>query len=148
MSRKPTVSCVELNQRWLSLPLNLWQTYWASVETIGYRLPMLADGGLTPDARQRAETSRMVNEKLLASAQSLLALWAPPPAQLTLYWLRVWSAALQADTKALEQVQRSWLNGSWPQLLGNHILRAVEQGLRPWHQGATANARRLRKRQR
>lgn len=87
-------------------------------QVVAHRLARMATAGPWPGARDRREFSRMGSEKVAAFHESWSAMW-----------LNAWRAQMQF---AMAMLQGWW----WP-------ARIVDQGLKPVHRRAVANARRL-----
>lgn len=146
---------------WFGLALKTTEMLVASSVVIGQRLTRVAFAGPRPGARDRREFHRMGQEKLDAGVESALAMairlaWMGPQAGAAAFqqWMQgsrtMMSLGMQ-PTATVAEIQatlgRSVLNSMTA--LTRHgtdsAANLAQQGLRPIHSRATANARRLLK---
>ena len=131
---------------------------WASAQTISYRLALLSNVGLMPSSWQQRESMRMVSEKAAAAQAStwtlvqetselerLISSFITSQGALTAATLAFGNVATLSETVALQQryVKASQDSLSAASELWLGWLGTAGKGLQPYHQRATANAKRL-----
>jgi hypothetical protein len=107
---------------WTDLAMRTGEMLAASAQVIGHRTGRMARAGPAPNARDRKEFTRMGLEKVAAANESALAMGrqlGEANLQLGLTW---WKNLCQ---------------------LSNVGAKVTQQGLKPIHSRATANAKRL-----
>ncbi|WP_341676700.1 polyhydroxyalkanoate granule-associated phasin [Niveibacterium sp. SC-1] len=131
--RRANASAQNLAQR-------AFETYWAAPQVVTHRLLRMAAAGDSPTARDKREYALMSNEKIAAFHES-------------------WSAMGLAFWRAQQRIAMSMFMAFWAPWLGgrgfdphrlnaqwqNAMLGVLNQGLKPVHRRAVANARRLRR---
>lgn len=145
--------------------LSLWTDFaarsaemlFASAEVISRRVQRIAVVGAAPDAADRRELQRMVDEKMSASSESMQAIILGSGTLLTDSFLRICAEMGQhafsicsgigrTPAKAMRDSQRSMAR--WGELNGsaaNAAAKLAGDALEPFHARATANVKRLRK---
>lgn len=107
-------------------------------QVVAHRVMRLALAGPVLSRRDQKEFSGMVLEKQMAVVQSWQAMFAPS-LRLQGALVSAWLRALAPATPAVRGSQARALSRA----LGEAALAVADQGLRPMHRKATANARRL-----
>jgi hypothetical protein len=107
-------------------------------QVVTHRVLRLALAGPVLSRRDQKEFSGMVLEKQIAIVQSWQAMLAPS-LRLQGELMSAWMRALAPATPAARSSQARALSRA----LGEAALAVADQGLRPVHRKATANARRL-----
>lgn len=121
---------------WAQAAMMTMQMLGASAEVIGKRTSRMVAAGPTPNARDRAEFTRMVTEKVDAFSQAGMRAMKDGMAlqgEMTKLWLSAFSGSSGQWQKNLESTQA----------LSARTARAWTNVLQPVHSKATANARRL-----
>lgn len=161
MPRRPIPSSVVLNPfaLWTDLALKTGEMLAASAQVITHRTSRMVNAGTSPSARDRKEFTRMGLEKVEAAGESAWAMaeqmgrtqldlglkaWQDM-AQAGAAWMSVASSrslpqALAKQSHLMNSVTRSVQSA---QRLSDATARLTSRGLKPVHQKATANAKRL-----
>ena len=124
----------------LSEPMRMWETALAVPQVMAHRIARMHSAGLTPGARDRAEFSRMTQEKADVFGESLQAMAAEVAAinnQVLLDGMAQWvRLALNPWQPAHLPSSAAW--GHWQE-------RIARKGMAPVHKRVAANAKRLGK---
>lgn len=110
---------------------------WAAPQVITHRTARMLAAGVTPDARDAAEFTRMFAEKTTAFSQAWIASWAAmawAPYKVAMDMLRPGTALTRGGTMDFGAVSRAWRGQAWG---------IAGSGIAPVHRTAVANARRL-----
>ena len=107
---------------WTDLALRTGEMLAASAQVISHRTGRMALAGPAPNARDRKEFTRMVAEKVAAANESAWAM-----GRQMMGTSLVWGASPAKNLAKLSQVSA----------------KVTQQGLKPIHSRATANAKRL-----
>lgn len=110
---------------WTDLALRTGEMLAASAQVIGHRTGRMVRAGPSPNARDRKEFTRMGLEKVAAANES------------------AWAMGRQLGQANLMHLGLDW----WKDLCQlSHVgAKVTQQGLKPIHSRATANAKRLRR---
>lgn len=142
---------------WTGFSLRVGEMLVASAAVIQHRSARIAAAGPAPGARDRREFTRMGQEKLEAAAESMQAMWLRAiSANMQLAgWMTQQMLASSTRTLGLAMTPALlWTPGAaiahalptqraWVKQLSGIGAGVAQQGLRPVHARATANARRL-----
>lgn len=137
---------LSITRRCWELPLLWGAMYRATAETLAYRGLIMLNAGFKPNARDRREYRRMVQEKAEAAVETSFGIGAD-------------LVALAADLGRLMWTPVVWDANLW-RMYSDGLGRSTGQGLamvdglgdatmrsfQPWRQRVEANAKRLRRR--
>lgn len=139
-----------VSQRWWELPGLLMGMYMAAGETLFYRGMLMFGAGLTPNARERREYQRMIQEKMDALVESSLGVSADLAGLASDFARMLWTPwPLGTDVTLWRLYQEGMRRGSGHSLhVADALGSATVRGLQPWRRRVHANAKRLRARQR
>jgi hypothetical protein len=128
----------------------------AAPQVVAIRTARMLAAGASPDARDRAEFSRMVPEKMAAFWESMFAMGRQLATTQQEYarsaatkWMRVWmtpwwlSAYRPVTQTAASLPALAALAGPTPRQRQRTAVKLIEKALGPVHKRATANSRRL-----
>lgn len=141
---------------WLRNAAAAWEIAFAAPQVIAHRCARMATAGHNPNARDRAEFSRMGTEKVTAFSQSLAGMSAAMlrmNQDMALSAMQQWGAAWSEATRLMVPgMPAKTMRGRKSTLLdpmtsalqmSASAARVVEKGLTPVRKRASANAKRL-----
>ena len=138
--RRPTVDPLVV---WTDLATRSSEMLRASGEVIALRSQRMASSGAMPSAADRREIQRMVDEKLSAARESMLAM-STRAAQLVTGSTMQWFGDIAR--------QSAWMFGIAAPVaadpattVSDAVGQIASAGLAPYHRRATGNVKRLRK---
>jgi hypothetical protein len=117
---------------WMSLAIRSGEMLWASAEVIARRSYQLGTT-TTPDRRQEQEVRRMIDEKVDASADSIMAM--------SFKSLELWQRML------FQPLALTSSRGAVNSMIGltNASVDVMTAGLKPFHRRTRSNVKRLRR---
>ncbi|WP_290648712.1 polyhydroxyalkanoate granule-associated phasin [Aquisalimonas sp.] len=147
---------------WGDLAMKTSEMMLASGQVIGHRTGRMASAGSNPSPRDRREFTRMGQEKIEAATESAQAMglqmmrmdpllgprmlkqmMAGTTAMMSLATSQTWTQFLVQQAKLSQAVAQAATTGS---RMSGAAARVSQRGLKPIHSRATANAKRLGKR--